>query len=76
MKTLVLVLLLILMGGVNFLLAKPPVKEIIMGELEIIGKVEKPQAVYIIPKAKSGLEDVDLRKSFVDSLIEPLDLNR
>ncbi|MFH1612237.1 MAG: hypothetical protein ABIB46_00650 [bacterium] len=55
--------------------SKTKSKEIVMEEIEIVGKIEKPQAIYIIPKAKSELEleDVDLSKSFIDDIIEPLD---
>lgn len=49
-------------------------QQIIMEELEIIGKIEKPQAMYIIPKAKIITPDIRPEESFLDKFNIPFEV--
>jgi hypothetical protein len=51
-------------------------REIIMEAIEIIGKIEKPQAMYIIPRAKSKYEEMALERNFIKEYLIPFDISK
>lgn len=55
--------------------AEPPPKVIALEGDEIVGKVPKPQVFYVLGRTPSHYRTLDVRRSFVNRIVESLKRN-
>lgn len=47
--------------------------KLFLDKIEVEGKLEKPQAVFIIPGASPMIEDMHIERSFFDEIFRPVE---
>jgi hypothetical protein len=57
----------------------PEVKDeaikIFLDKIEVIGQLEKPQAIYIIPGTNPEIDDIKINRSFFETIFRPVEKN-
>ena len=66
-----LIAALLLVGSAGSVVAKSRKRKAIrMGPLEVKGKVQLPQAFYVLPRSSLNFEALELKESFVPKIVE------
>jgi hypothetical protein len=50
-----------------------PAKEIRLGEMRVEGRIQKPQAFYILQRSNLNFEGLELKNSFVPKIIKSVE---
>jgi hypothetical protein len=55
----------------------PEVKDeaikLFLDKIEVIGQLEKPQAIYIIPGSNPEIDDIKINRSFFETIFRPVE---
>jgi len=47
--------------------------KLFLEKIEVLGRLEKPQAVFIIPGGDPEIDDVQIKRSFFDEIFRPVE---